>query len=213
MKSVFKKSSPSKHPVRAQHKRTESALSRRLTEMWRKWDEDTIKLLDRTGFPDADLITLIGRPQNPPGADLGSLWHEAYRTAQRRIKAIKELLAGMDAEADRAKIVRAVEQYGEARERLGHLGAQFELLAADHLANESRLSEVANAKRQRTQERLEAIRAYIAKNPMGSSRAQYVKNHREKMARELRARDLVLPGSDTALEKEIGKALRSKPAE
>ena len=139
----------------------------RVIEMWNGWNDQTIALLIENGIVDPDLLVLTARSENPNGQELGPLCIKAHAEAHGLSDELKKIIKLTQFPPDLKKLVlKAISDYGAARERAGHLGAQLELLAADQLHNTARAIKRAGtmAKGGKRVQRLDAIKAYIVQN-------------------------------------------------
>jgi len=142
-------------------------LLQRVTMMWDGWSDQTIELLIENGIVDPDLLALTARSENPNGQELAPLCIQAHTEAHGLAGELKKAIKLTQFPPDLKKIIlKSISEYGAARERAGHLGAQLELLAADELHNTARAKKRARtmAKDGKRAQRLTAIKAYIVQH-------------------------------------------------
>jgi hypothetical protein len=143
---------------------------------------------------------------------------EAERARQQMLDARKPVSGIIRSAALPPKLTRnliaAVEEYAQKAFEHGHAVGQFHQSIHGSIKREYGRVDAAGRKRKdRTEQRRDAIRAFIVGKPMkGHSVARYVQLHGRELRASLQERGFkqVLE-SDTALEKEIGRAIRPSP--
>jgi hypothetical protein len=149
-------------------------LSDRLGVLWDNWGDDLIERLVEDGINEADLLVLIGAKSNPTGDNIGKLFLSAYETAGALKGQLRALIATSQMKPAAQKVfVKKIEEFGKATELFGHLGAQFEMLAADRLHNSKRADDIAKKKAENSQRsnRDEAIKSFIVRQGLENKKA------------------------------------------
>jgi hypothetical protein len=181
-------------------------LSRRNELLFENWGSEKIERLKQKGFPDADLLTLIGQSHNPPGKEIGQAWNDAVQAAAIAKSQIKISIEVLDPSFRKA-LLSAVEHYAELREKTGRIGAQFEMLAADQLHNTRQGIRASEKQSKGRQERHDKIEEFIVHENKKSASA-YSLGHSSKLRKYLEAAGLKPPKDDKTLERDAGIVLK-----
>lgn len=154
------------------------ALRRRLTELWKRWDDKLQAKLEngpkkqsgkrtkrnsKASFNNLDVLTIVSHRDFPNGRELGQISWDAYQRALKVEASLKKRVEGLGPKVV-AQIAKEIAAYGEDRELAGYRGAQLEMLVADHVANLKTADEGRAAKQRRSDQRLELLVAYVRTN-------------------------------------------------